>query len=177
MIIRVFTRPLINYTKKYHIGNKDDSHVFLKKVFQHLGNFYNRQENKINRKFLKISTPDELFVKPLTQDVAIEKGVEFFYEVIFYMILITIPLCEMYKAQVSADEKSEQLTKRLETIENNILESQKKGQENYHILNHRLDNIEKSLSKNTKTSIDIAKEFNYLRQDIFNIINKKDDLV
>ena len=173
LILRIFTRPLINYTKKYHIGNKDDSHHLLKKMFKYLGNVYHRQENKINRTFLKISTPDELFVKPLADDIAIEKGVEFFYEIIFYTILITIPLWEMYKAQVSAEEKSQKLTKRLETVESNILLLQKKEEEDHNILISRLDIVENTLADSTKISTDIAKEFNYLRQDILNIINKK----
>jgi hypothetical protein len=61
LITRVFSRPLINYTKKMHANNKDNSR--LRVFFIHFGNFYHRVDSQINRKFLKIQS--EFAFKPL----------------------------------------------------------------------------------------------------------------
>jgi hypothetical protein len=53
---------------------------------------------------MRISTKDDFFQKPLSEDMAIEKvllsclcqGVEFFYELLIYGTLIGLPLYELY---------------------------------------------------------------------------------
>ena len=61
-------------------------------IFVRLGNSFHRFETKVNRKFLKLETNDDFFVKPLNEDLAVEKGVEFFYEIVIYAILIGLPI-------------------------------------------------------------------------------------
>ena len=39
---------------------------------------------------MKIET--QLAYKPLNDELAIEKGVEFFYEIVFYLIVIGLPV-------------------------------------------------------------------------------------
>jgi hypothetical protein len=74
LFIRVFSRPLINYTKHIHIKN---NHLHekspLRKGFIWLGNWYNRLEVYINRRFMKIET--QFAYKPLNDELAIEKGI------------------------------------------------------------------------------------------------------
>jgi hypothetical protein len=70
-----------------------------------MGNFYNRIDTKINRKFLKL-TNEDFFVKPLNNELAIEKGVEFFYEMIIYMILLGFPIYEMMRANKESEVKT-----------------------------------------------------------------------
>ena len=84
LLIRAFSRPMVNYTKRYHGANKDQLHGYLRKFFIRLGNQYNMLETKVNKKFLKIEITDDVFIKPLSDDVALDKGVEFFYEIIFH---------------------------------------------------------------------------------------------
>lgn len=36
--------------------------------------------------------------KPLNDNIALEKGIEFFYEIIFYMIILGFPIYELYIA-------------------------------------------------------------------------------
>lgn len=55
LLIRVFSRPLINYTKKIHANNPKQSFK-LRQFFIWFGNFYHRNEAKINRKFLKVQS-------------------------------------------------------------------------------------------------------------------------
>lgn len=55
LIIRVFSKPLINYTKQVHLRNDAaNAHPFLRKSFISMGNTYNKFETWINRKFMKI---------------------------------------------------------------------------------------------------------------------------
>lgn len=57
LVIRVFSKPLINYTKQVHLrSNTGSQHPLLRKGFIRLGNTYSRWEAWINRKFLKIDT-------------------------------------------------------------------------------------------------------------------------
>ncbi len=56
LVIRVFSKPLINYTKQVHLRRNSDQHPLLRKGFISLGNTYNRWEAWINRKFLKIES-------------------------------------------------------------------------------------------------------------------------
>jgi hypothetical protein len=53
LIMRVFSRPLISYTKKYHANNDKQSKI-VRLWFIRLGNFYHKVDSKINQKFLKI---------------------------------------------------------------------------------------------------------------------------
>ena len=55
LVIRVFSKPLINYTKQVHLKNDAaNAHPQLRKGFIYLGNSYNRAETWINKKFMKI---------------------------------------------------------------------------------------------------------------------------
>jgi len=173
LVVRVFSRPLINYTKRYHIGRKADSHDLLRRFFIFVGNYYNRLETKINKKFLKIPNADEIFVKPLSDDVAIEKGVEFFYEIVLYSILISLPLYEMWQAQESANQKNKELAERLDRIESDIKVVREKEAEDDKALKDRIDQLERTISKNDKTTTEIANELNLLRLDIQKYIDIK----
>ena len=90
LLIRVFSRPLINYTKKIHLNNNSGEQEILRTIFIRCGNFYHRWETKINKKFLKIES--NFANKPLNDELALEKGIEFSYELIFYAIVIGLPI-------------------------------------------------------------------------------------
>ena len=46
-------------------------------MFIGLGNFYHGFDSAINRRFLKVSS--QFAFKPLSDELALEKGIEFFY--------------------------------------------------------------------------------------------------
>lgn len=70
LFIRVFSRPLINYTKQIHRKNNHfNEESSLRKSFIWLGNSYNRLEMYVNRKFMKIET--QFAYKPLNDELAI----------------------------------------------------------------------------------------------------------
>ncbi len=55
LVIRVFSRPLINFTKKMHANNHtEDSR--LRVFFIWFGNLYHRVDSTINKRFLKIQS-------------------------------------------------------------------------------------------------------------------------
>lgn len=71
--VKVFSKPLIAYTKEMHISKNSASHPYLRKGFIYLGNSANRLEGWINRRLLQI--PSRSAYKPLNDDLALEKGV------------------------------------------------------------------------------------------------------
>jgi hypothetical protein len=86
-----------------HANNPSKS-TRLRTMFIRFGNFYHRIEAQINRKFLKIQS--EFAFKPLNDELAMEKGIEFFYELIFYVIVIGLPLYEMNRQANENKSKS-----------------------------------------------------------------------
>ena len=83
-------------------NNKIHENSRLRIFFIDLGNRYNQFEVWINRKFMKIET--KLAYKPLNDELAVEKGIEFFYELLFYFIVISLPLYELYRGSIEAKE-------------------------------------------------------------------------
>lgn len=113
LVVRVLTRPMINLTKKYHLTNAMLGGAFARRQFIKLGNYQNFLEYKINRKFLSLKNKDEVGPRALHDEIALEKGIEFFYELLVYMILILLPTYEIIKAHNASIEKAEKTEKRL----------------------------------------------------------------
>lgn len=129
LVVKVFSKPLINYTRKIHSTRKGEHSGGIRSFFLFLGNRYHKFETYVNRKFLNLSSGDEFFVKPLNDEVAIDKGIEFFYELIFYLIIIALPIYEMNKSHTESAEKSKKLNDRIGNIENQIVEVSKNYKE------------------------------------------------
>lgn len=170
LLIRAFSKPLIAYTKKHHSNNKHSFHRFLRGFFMRLGNTYNIMETKVNKKFLKIEVAEDLFIKPLSEDVAVDKGVEFFYEIIFYSIILCLPLYEMWKQQESNQKKSDDLNKRLSNLDNEILSLKGRETEQREILTNKIENLESLIIKNDKNASDVLAEMNKLKFEIDKLI-------
>ena len=170
LVIRAFSRPLIAYTKRYQSSNKQNVGKFLRVFFIRMGNFYNVMETKINKKFLKISVADDIFIKPLSDDVALDRGVEFFYEVIFYSIILALPLYEMYTTQVSNQQKADALNQRLTTLDQQIHGLHEKEAQQQSSLQIQLDELEKIIVKNDKTTSDVMNEMNNLKLEVNKLI-------
>jgi cell division protein FtsL len=115
---------MINFTKRYHLTNRYLGGNLARRGFIRLGNFYHRVDTRINRKFLKIANDEDFYIKPLNNDVALEKGVEFFYECFVYAILITLPIYEMHRGVVASQKKTNDLNNRLKKMEEEISSTQ-----------------------------------------------------
>lgn len=111
LFLRVFSRPLINLTKRYHATNKIEND-FIRRFFFRLGNSFNAFETRINRKYLKTADA-KINVKALTESVAVDKGIEFFYEIIFYSIAIGFPTYELIRGARDTKNKEKKLDARV----------------------------------------------------------------
>lgn len=81
-------------------------------IFEYrLNRFVQQQQNKQE----KIAPP-----KPLAADVAAVKGVETFYEMVFYAIAIGIPIYEFNRSKRAELKKEEALNQRLTTLEEDM---------------------------------------------------------
>ena len=172
LVIRVFTRPMVNYTKKYHLGNTKNTPRLLRAYFVALGNYYNRAESWINRKFLKIETPDALFIKPLSDDVALEKGVEFFYEIMVYLILLVLPLYEMYTTHNATAKKTEQQEKRLKDIEDSIAFIKKEQEQQASRLQESFQELKSMLKNQSHSNEQVATQMGVTRQEFSKYIEQ-----
>lgn len=122
MIIRVFSRPVVNHIKSIHKSNFKNV-TGVSRYFVILGNKYHRMEVAINKRLMNVKTDTDMFVKPLSPEIALEKGIEFFYEIVIYSLVIGLSVFELYKAQVSADEKKQKDESRLAKMEQSIEDS------------------------------------------------------
>lgn len=122
LLFKVFSKPMITHTKKYHMARKNNHSNFSKRFFIYFGNKWHIIETRINRRFLNISQTD-FKIKDLSPNDALEKGLEYFYEIIFYSFLIFLPLYEMRKAALDNMRKSKDLNDKLSGIEKRIVET------------------------------------------------------
>lgn len=51
--------------------------------------------------------------KKINDNLAIEKGLDYFYEIIFYSVLIGVPLIEMIKTQKESERKVMEVKKKV----------------------------------------------------------------
>jgi hypothetical protein len=73
LLLRVFSRPLINLTKRYHATNEIKSDR-IRRFFHRLGNWFHSFETRINRRYLKTDA-SKISVKSLAEPAAVEKGI------------------------------------------------------------------------------------------------------
>lgn len=74
LVIRVFSKPVVNYMKQTHIKNNTSGpNSKFRQAFIYLGNTYHKGEAFINRKFMKIES--QYAHKPLNDELAVEKGI------------------------------------------------------------------------------------------------------
>lgn len=55
LILRVFSKPLLSYTKQMH-ASREVKGLSMRQFFIRLGNYYHRFDSTINRRFLKINS-------------------------------------------------------------------------------------------------------------------------
>ena len=105
LLIRLFTRPLSNHIKN-SLKAKNDHHPIMKETILNLGQFSHSIHIKIQRRLINFSNSDS-YVKPLSEEKALDSGAELFGEIIAYGAFITWGLYEFYKLTTSAKAKEE----------------------------------------------------------------------
>eukprot|EP01016_Furgasonia_blochmanni_P026484 TRINITY_DN2811_c0_g1_i1.p1 TRINITY_DN2811_c0_g1~~TRINITY_DN2811_c0_g1_i1.p1 ORF type:complete len:242 (-),score=45.97 TRINITY_DN2811_c0_g1_i1:123-848(-) len=157
LFLKVFTKPLVNYTKRYHMGSRGTHDFFMRKFFIRLGQAFNRYEVRINRRYLKIKNDEDFSIKLLNDEVAIQKGVEFFYELVVYGVLVAIPIWEMQYDSNAAAEKAALERARVDSIQASIKKTKVMLQDHFDISAMKVENME---SRYTLKHTKLGKEVN-----------------
>jgi len=73
LFLRVFSRPLINLTKRYHATNQIQNQT-VRKFYIRLGIWFHSFESRINRRYLKTDS-HKISNKPLSEGASVDKGI------------------------------------------------------------------------------------------------------
>lgn len=96
LIIRTFSQPMLRYLRR---KQQEKKLTFFSGFFIGLGRRTHILEHWINMHILKATLRKQ--PSRLNETILLEKGIESFYEFIFYGIVLGIPFYEMYKASVA----------------------------------------------------------------------------
>lgn len=99
---------MLSYMKR---KQQEKKMQYFSTLFILIGRRYHAMESWLNYRILK-STNKKTIVE-LKEDMLLEKGIEGFYELLFYCIVLGLPFYELYKGSVSAQKKEENLQKRI----------------------------------------------------------------
>lgn len=105
LVIRLFSRPVVNYFK-ITLKNADIANPFMRGKVISIGQFYNVCYTKAQR-ILMNSSSTTAYIKPLTESAAIEHGIELIGETLFYGTLMTWGTWELYKYTKDSRAKDE----------------------------------------------------------------------
>ena len=90
---RIFTRPVVSYLKSIHLANTEGPFKIFNNEFIKFGHYYHSFEISLNERFKVDKTSEGL--SALSNQLALEKGIDFFYEIIIYTLLIFFSLIEV----------------------------------------------------------------------------------
>ena len=105
LVVRTLAKPMIawvtHYKKLALLQSKSDINLFWKNRLVNLGNKVDHFNSYINRKIFRLK-PEPF--KKLSDEKALERGAEFFSEVLIYSILISLPVIEYLRQTKSNAE-------------------------------------------------------------------------
>lgn len=104
---KLVSRPLNNVLKRIFLHRFMFMHRFISKC----GQGAHRFEIYLNRRVVASETNKvDFYIKPLSDEAAFNKGVDYFVEVVFfYGVLISLAIWEILKAQEASDRLKKQL--------------------------------------------------------------------
>lgn len=111
LLIRTFSRPMLGYVKRKQIEKPGSRFASF---FVGVGRRAHVFENWVNHRILK--TAKKRHVSELKDEVLLEKGIEFFYEWLFYIIVLGLPFWELYRSSAAAVTKEQNLQKRIANL-------------------------------------------------------------
>ena len=100
IIIRTFSHPMLAYLKRKQQQNQLK---LFSRTFMVLGRRAHKLEHWLNSNVLTSTRPTHSAM--IADKVALEKGIEAFYQCLFYLIVLGIPFYELYKASRAAHLK------------------------------------------------------------------------
>jgi hypothetical protein len=103
---KIISRPMNNVLKRVFTHNFHFMHRFIMLFGQQAHRF----EIYLNRKVVNNNNKLDFYIKPLSEEAAFNKGVEYFVEVIFfYGILMGIAIYEVNKSHISSEKLKKDL--------------------------------------------------------------------
>ena len=96
LAIRLFSRPTVEFMKKIHNSRVSPDSAFSKQLLK-LGNFQYKIKVKLDKYLMNIRSDDDMFMMGLKKGIALERGIHFFYESIFYVAVIGAAVFEGYR--------------------------------------------------------------------------------
>lgn len=103
---KIISRPLNNFLKRVFTHRFAFMHRFIGLCGQRAHKF----EISLNRRFVSADQKIDFYVKPLSDEAAFNKGVEYFVEIVFfYGVLVGIAIWEVKKSQDASDKLKAQL--------------------------------------------------------------------
>ena len=170
LCLRGTTRPMVKYTKRFQINSQSRASELFRVRFIVLGNRYNQWDAWLKYKLLDIQTPNELIVYPLSDSIALDQGIQFFWEMVTYTLAIVVPLYLLHLHMNSLAEESRLLTKRFDDLEAEIKDIQSQHLSHAHKLNERLYRLEKAIQRNGKMSTQSIKEMHSVKQELIRYV-------
>lgn len=121
LVVRTLAKPMIAWVTHYKkialMQSKSDINLFWKNRLVNLGNRVDHFNTFINRKIFRLK-PEPF--KKLSDEKALERGAEFFSEVLIYSILISLPVIEYIRQSKTNAEVEFIREKGLRRIRNDI---------------------------------------------------------
>lgn len=115
LAVRLFSRPAIEFMKKVHYSQISQASRF-NRVLERVGNLQYRLKVMLDRKLMNIRTDQDMFSLGLQRDIALEKGIHFFYETMFYTAVIGAATYEGYRLLEGNRERNRNNIEKLEKI-------------------------------------------------------------
>lgn len=172
---RVFTKPLLNYVKSVHLWNFNQPTGF-NKLFVMMGHGSNRLELWLNYKLMNLKTDTEMFARPLTPEMALEKGVSVFYDLLFYCTVLIVGGYELVKSYRINEEKKQKEQEFMTIISNRVQSTHEKVKRlgmkqeiSYSQVNSQLETVKAKLRlvlADTATLVDSEHETLQVMSDI-----------
>lgn len=98
---KIISRPLNNLLKRIFTHR----FAFMHRFIGQCGQKAHRFEIYLNRRFVSADSKIEVLIKPLSDEAAFNKGVEYFVELLFfYGVLVSIAVWEVKKSQDASDK-------------------------------------------------------------------------
>lgn len=95
LAIRLFSRPAVELMKRFH-NSRVSRHSRFSKFLIWLGNWQYHCKIHMDKYLLNMRTDSDMFLQGLKNEVALEKGIHFFYESLFYTVVINAATLETY---------------------------------------------------------------------------------
>lgn len=116
LMIKTFTKPLLSSIMR-RTKNSEIKNNYLKKFYIYIGQKEYNFEMYLNKKLKGVKSSIDLFNQKLPDEKLLERGIELFYELLIYLIIIIACLHEIHKSSISSKNEKEKTQKIIEGLQ------------------------------------------------------------